>query len=140
AVWWAQILAEVRERLFAVGSPLRRFDDSHFRLFMLVSMIVAGGVLGAQAAFSYYFVRITPEQYIQLQTYFPVATLVGLTAWTMFARVMTGDLRSYLAVSRGEMKNEAPPAAVIYKRAQALPYRLALLTIIVWFVIALVGA
>jgi signal transduction histidine kinase len=140
AVWWAKILAEVRDRLFAVGSPLRRFDDHHFRRFTLVSMIVAGGVLGAQAAFAYYFVRITREQYLQLETYFPVATLVGIAAWTLFARAMTGDLRSYLAVSRGEAKSEAPPAAAIYRRAQALPYRLALLTIIVWFVISAVGA
>src|SRR5262249_43744753 len=59
AVWSAQILGEVRARLFAAGSPLKRFDDGHFRLFMLVSMIVAGGVLAAQAAFAYYFVPIT---------------------------------------------------------------------------------
>jgi signal transduction histidine kinase len=140
AVWWTKILGEVRDRLFAVGSPLRRFDDGHFRRFTLVAMIVAGGVLGAQAAFAYYFVRITREQYLQLETYFPVATFVGLAAWTLFARLMTGHLRSYLAVSRGELRAEAPPAALIYRRAQALPYRLALLTILVWLVIAVVGA
>jgi signal transduction histidine kinase len=141
AVWWAQILAEMRVRLFAVGSPLKRFDDSHFRRFMLVAMIIAGGVLAAQAAFAYYFV-LGPrdrQQYLQLETYFPVATLAGLAAWSYFARAMTQDLRRYLAVSRGETV-DAPPAAVIYRRAQALPYRLALLTIIVWFVIALVAA
>ena len=54
--------------------------------------------------------------------------------------VMTRDLRRYLAVSRGETASDAPPAAAIYRRAQALPYRLALLTIAVWFVIAIVGA
>ena len=53
---------------------------------------------------------------------------------------MTHDLRRYLAVSRGEQIDDAPPAAVIYRRAQALPYRLAMLTIAVWFVIAAVGA
>ncbi|HSN29823.1 MAG TPA: ATP-binding protein, partial [Kofleriaceae bacterium] len=140
AVWWAQILGEVRGRLFAVGSPLKRFDDSHFRRFLLVAMIVAGGVLAAQAAFAYYFVPITHEQYLQLETYFPVATLAGLVTWTIGARAMTSDLRQYLAVSRGEQPNEAPPAAVIYRRAQALPYRLAMLTIAVWFVISAVGA
>ncbi len=140
AVWWAQILGEVRGRLFAVGSPLKRFDDSHFRRFLLVAMIVAGGVLAAQAAFAYYFVPITHEQYLQLETYFPVATLFGLVTWTIGARAMTSDLRQYLAVSRGEQPNEAPPAAVIYRRAQALPYRLAMLTIAVWFVISAVGA
>ena len=153
ALWWAQILGDVRGRLFAVGSPLKRFDDSHFRRFMLVSMIVAGGVLAAQAAFAYYFV-ITPQQYLQFETYFPVATAIGLVGWIVVARLLTADLRRYLAVSRGETRpratdprgpaasaeREMPPAAFIYRRAQALPYRLALLTIVVWFVIALGGA
>jgi signal transduction histidine kinase len=143
AVWWAQILGEVRGRLFAVGSPLKKFDDSHFRRFLLVAMIVAGGVLAAQAAFAYYFVPITKQQYLQFETYFPVATWVGLLGWTVLARVLTADLRRYLAASRGETRpagTDAPPAAFIYRRAQALPYRLALLTIAVWFLIALGGA
>jgi signal transduction histidine kinase len=138
AVWWAQILGEVRGRLFAVGSPLKKFDESHFRRFLLVAMIVAGGVLAAQAAFAYYFVLNT-QQYLQFQTYFPVATAIGLLAWSIFARLTTSDLRDYLAVSRGETK-EASPAAQIFRRAQGLPYRLALLTIVVWVVIALCGA
>jgi len=140
ALWWAQILGEVRARLFSVGSPLKRFDETHFRRFLLVAMIVAGGVLAAQAAFAYYFVLSdTFPQYLQFQTYYPVATVAGLIAWTVFARMMTSDLRRYLALSRGETR-EAPPAALIYRRAQALPYRLALLTVIVWSVIALGGA
>ena len=139
AVWWTQILGEVQARLFSAGSPLKRFDDSHFRQFTLVAMIVAGGVLAAQAAFAYYFVPITRAQYRQFETYFPIATLVGLATWSLFARVMTGDLRRYLASSRGEAA-EAPPAARIYRRAQALPYRLALLTIVVWAIVSVVGA
>ena len=140
AAWSAQVLGEVRDRLFAAGSPLKRFDDSHYRRFTLVSMIVAGGVLAAQASFAYYFVPITFVQYLQFETYVVVATLAGVTLWLGFARTMTGDLRRYLAASRGEPIDAAPPAAVIYRRAQALPYRLALLTIVVWFVIAVVGA
>ncbi|HZJ63728.1 MAG TPA: ATP-binding protein [Kofleriaceae bacterium] len=141
AVWSAQILGEVRARLFAAGSPLKRFDDSHFRRFMLVSMIVAGGVLAAQAAFAYYFVPITFAQYLQFETYVAAATLVGVTAWLLFARTMTGDLRRYLAVSRGEeLITAAPPAPIIYRRAQALPYRFAVLTISVWLVISVIGA
>ncbi|HEY0991747.1 MAG TPA: ATP-binding protein [Kofleriaceae bacterium] len=141
AVWSAQILGEVRARLFAAGSPLKRFDDSHFRRFMLVSMIVAGGVLAAQAAFAYYFVPITFAQYLQFETYVAAATLVGVTAWLLFARTMTSDLRRYLAVSRGEeLITAAPPAPIIYRRAQALPYRFAVLTISVWLVISVIGA
>jgi signal transduction histidine kinase len=140
AVWWAQILGELRARLFAAGSPLRKFDDSHFRRFVFVAMIVAGGVLGAQAAFAYYFVPITREQYLQLQTYYPIAVIFGLVTWALFARVFTLDLRRYLAVSRGEQMADAPPAATIYRRGQALPYRLAVLTIVVWLIIAVIGA
>ncbi len=148
AVWWAQILGDVRGRLFAVGSPLKKFDESHFRRFLLVAMIVAGGVLASQAAFAWYFVPITTQQYLQFQTYVPVATTIGLIAWTIFARMTTSDLRDYLATSRGPegeprrtgKTKEVSPAAQIFRRAQALPYRLALLTIVVWVLIALCGA
>ena len=140
AVWWAQILGDIRGKLFAAGSPLKKFDDSHFRRFMLVAMIVAGGVLGAQAAFAYYFVPITREQYLQLQTFYPLAAIAGVIGWSLVARVFTFDLRRYLRQSRGEVVEAAPPAAAIYRRAQALPYRLALLTIGVWVLIAIVGA
>jgi len=140
AVWWAQIFGEIRVRLFAAGSPLKRFDDSHFRRFMLVAMIVAGGVLGAQAAFAYYFVPITREQYLQLQTFYPIAAIAGVIGWSLVARMFTFDLRRYLRQSRGEVIEAAPPAAAIYRRAQALPYRLALTTIGVWVLIAIVGA
>jgi signal transduction histidine kinase len=140
AVWSAHILGEVSARLFAAGSPLKRFDDSHFRRFMLVSMIVAGGVLASQAAFAYYFVPITFAQYLQFQTYVAVAACFGITIWLVLARSMTRDLRRYLAASRNEVITAAPPAAVIYRRAQALPYRLAVMTIAVWLVISIIAA
>lgn len=140
AVWYAQIFLEVRHRLFAAGSPLKRFDDSHFRRFLLVAMIVGGGVLASQAAFSYFFVPIRLRQYLQLETYFSIAALSGISVWALFARFMTKDLRRYLAASRGERIEQSPPAAVIYRRAQALPYRLAMLTIAVWFVISIIGS
>lgn len=139
AAWLAHTLGLVREQMFAAGSPLRKFDDGHARYFALISMIVAGGVLAAQSAFVYYLVPISRDQYLQLQTYFPVATLLGVVAWVILARYLTADLRSYLAGSRGEAV-DAPSAAAIYRRGQALPYQLALLTIGVWCVIALVGS
>ncbi len=142
ALWWAEILGAVRIRLFAAGSPLRKFDDSHYRRFLLVAMIVAGGVLAAQSAFAFYFVPITFPQFLQLVTFMPIAALLGVAAWAVFARVLTRDLRKYLAVSRGEGQglDGGPSASDVYRGAQALPYRLALLTLSVWFVIAIVGA
>src|SRR4029079_5204299 len=90
---------------------------------------------------AYYFVPITFAQYLQFETYVATATLVGVTAWLVFARTMTGDPPRYLAVSRGEeLITAAPPAPVIYRRAQALPYRFALLTISVWLPVSPIGA
>ena len=41
ALWLSRILGEVRQRLFAAGSPLKKFDEGHFRRFLLVSMAFA---------------------------------------------------------------------------------------------------
>jgi signal transduction histidine kinase len=141
ALWTAQVLGDVRGRLFASGSPLKKFDESHFRRFVLVAMIVAGGVLAAQAAFAYYFMpELRGEKYLQLEELYPMAVAIGLSVWVVIARTMTRDLRTYLSASRGEPVASPPAAAIVYRRAQALPYRLALLTIGVWCIISLVGA
>ncbi|MEZ4363255.1 MAG: ATP-binding protein [Kofleriaceae bacterium] len=139
AVWWHSILLRVRARLFHAASA-QRFGDAHFRQLLLVTMVVAGGVLAAQAAFTYYFVPISFEQYLQLQTYLPLAAAVGLAAWTLLAHGMTSSLRRYSRSARGEVSAlSSEPAAVIYRRAQEVPYRLALLTIAIWMVIAALG-
>jgi signal transduction histidine kinase len=137
AVWWHSILLSVRERLFRPASLTQRFDEAHFRRLLLVTMVVAGGVLAAQAAFAYYFVPISFEQYLQLQTYMPVATALGLLIWALFARWTTTTLRRYLRNAQGDPRaTTSEPAAVVYRRAQEVPYRLALLTIAIWVAIA----
>ena len=141
ALWTERVLGDVRARLFASGSPLKQFDESHFRRFTLAAMIVAGGVLAAQAAFAHYFMQLSRARYLQLEELYPAATVVGLCVWVAIARAMTRDLRVYLAASRGDGRTgDAPPAAQIYRRAQALPYRLAMLSIGAWIVIALASA
>ncbi len=131
AVWWERILSSVRESLFVASSPLRRFEASHFRHLLMVAMVVSGGVAGSEAAFAYFFVPITHAQYLQIQTYVPLALLVGLLGWTLTARLMTRELRRYLAVARGEgLAASTQPAAVIVRRTQGLPYYLA----VVYFV------
>ncbi len=126
AVWWERILSQVRESLFVASSPLRRFEASHFRHLLMVALVVSGGIAGAEAAFAYFFVPITRAQYLQIQTFVPIALLLGLLGWTLTARLMTRELRRYLAVARGEgLAASTQPAAVIFRRTQGLPYYLA---------------
>lgn len=139
ALWWHSILVDVREQLFRHTAKIRRFDVSHFRLLILVAMVVSGGILAALAAFTYYFVPVRFEQYLQLQTYLPAAAAVGLVLWTLVARAMTVGVRRYLRVARGETNAAVEPAAVLYRRAQELPYKLALVTVGMWMLIAAVG-
>jgi signal transduction histidine kinase len=132
AVWWEQILGDIRESLFVASSPLRRFEASHFRHLVMVVMVVTGGIAASEAAFCYFFVPITRQQFLQVQTFVPIALLVGLLLWTLVARLFTRELRRYLAVARGEgLAASTQPAAVIFRRTQGLPYWLA----VVYFVI-----
>ncbi|MBK7534698.1 MAG: HAMP domain-containing protein [Myxococcales bacterium] len=139
ALWWNSILGGVRESLFRHSAQQQRQDEV-FRQLLLVTMVVAGGVLAAQAAFTYYFVPVSFEQYLQLQTYVPAAAALGLLAWSFLARWLTSGLRQYLASARGEVPGgSAVPAAIVYRRAQEIPYRLALLTFGMWLTIAAIG-
>lgn len=139
ALWWDQILVRVRSSLFQASASDRPHADVGRRL-LLSTMVVSGGVLAAQATFTYYFVPISFDQYLQLQTYLPAAVAVGLLLWATLARWLSRGLRRYLAAARGEVVGgSALPAAMVYRRAQELPYRLSLLTFGMWAVIAAIG-
>jgi len=131
AAWLARIMSRLRAKLFAVSPPLRRFADGYFRRLVLVAAVVWGGILGAQAAFLYYFVPITHTQYLQIETFAPLGGLLGLLAWAAVSWRLTRDLRLYLRAAQVE-GGGVTGAADTYRRAQALPYRLAIGSIGVW--------
>jgi signal transduction histidine kinase len=137
-LWLARILSALRATLFAVTPPLRRFADGYFRRLVMVAVVVWSGILGAQAAFLYYFVPITHAQYLQIATFAPIAGLGVMIAWCVAAWWQTRDLRAYLQVAQGEAGG-ATGATETYRRAQALPYRLGALTIAAWSLYAVVG-
>jgi signal transduction histidine kinase len=139
-VWLSSIMTGLRGRLFAVTPPLRRFADSYFRRLVLVAIVVAAGTLTAQAAFLYYFLPVSHEQYLQIQTYVPAALAVGLVAWVVIARLSTHQFQATLeAAQKDGDPGAADSATLVYKRAQSLPYRLSLIGLGMWIVIA-VGA
>jgi signal transduction histidine kinase len=139
-VWLASIMTALRGRLFAVTPPLRRFADGYFRRLVLVAMVVAAGTLTAQAAFLYYFLPVSHEQYLQIQTYVPVALAVGLVAWVVIARLSTLQFQRTLEAAQEDGAPSAGDnATLVYRRAQALPYRLSLIGLGMWIVIAVGG-
>jgi len=140
ALWIGEILAGVRDRLFAVKPPLRSFADDHFRRLLLVSLVIAAGALAAQAAFLYYFVPVTLEQYLAVETYLPAVAAIGWCGWALIARFQTRALDRYLEAASGDggYAADAGNASQVYRLAQSLPYRLALVAIATWVVIAAV--
>ena len=131
AAWLARILGELRLSVFTVSPPLRRFADAFFRDMVLVIVVVWSGITSAQAAFLFYFVPITHIQFLQVETFVPVAVMVGIFAWLWLTWRHTAPLREYLLLAQsGGGDAEAVPA--IYRRTQALPYRLALYGAGIW--------
>jgi signal transduction histidine kinase len=131
--WLSRIMSRLRSGLFAVSPPLRRFADGYFRRLVLVAAVVWGGILVAQAAFLYYFVPITHTQYLQIETFAPIAGLLSLLGWCALASRLTRDLRNYLRAAQAEGGGVAG-AADTFRRAQALPYRLAVCAVAMWAV------
>ncbi|HUH04647.1 MAG TPA: ATP-binding protein, partial [Kofleriaceae bacterium] len=143
AVWYAVILGRVRERLFSGITPVRRFADGYFGRLVLIALVVCGATLAGVSAFLFYFLPITHEQYLQIGTYFPIAAAIGLVGWVFIARRFTREIDAYLAEHAGGVKPGATPDATsssVYRRAQSLPYRLALTSLVMWVVIGGVGA
>ena len=140
ALWIGRILDAVRARLFVVTPPLRGYADDHFRRLLLMSLTIASGALALHAAFLYYFVPITHEQYLALETYLPAAAAIGWCGWALAARRLTRPLGRYLAAAIGDGGDagQAGNATQVYRLAQSLPYRLATVGLVLWAAITLV--
>jgi len=142
ALWVGRVLDAVRARLFVVNPPLRGYADDHFRRLLLMSLVIAAGGLAMHAAFLYYFVPITHEQYLALETYLPSMAAGGWCAWTLAARRLTRPLGRYLEAAAGDGGDaaQAGNATQVYRLAQSLPYRLALVGLGAWALITFATA
>ncbi|MBK9030106.1 MAG: HAMP domain-containing protein [Myxococcales bacterium] len=140
AAWLDRVLRGVRARVFVITPPVRIFADEHFRQLLLVSIGAAAGALIMQSAFLYYFVPISFEHYLGIETYLPGAAALGWAAWAAIAHWQTRPLVRYLAAASGDGgdASEVGNATSVYRLAQALPYRLAAASLTIWIVIALV--
>ena len=149
AVWYAAVLSAVRMRLFPDRTWIQRFADGYFGRLVLVAVAVFGATLAAIAAFLHYFLPISLQQYLEIQTYFPAAVILGLGVWWLVARRSSREIRRYLDAGEGvEQRTEGtgapagdrPTALSVYRLAQSQPYRLALVSLAIWAVIIAIGA
>ncbi len=145
SAWTAQILASLKPLLFPGLEPLRYFADTYFERLIKISLVIAAVGLAAIAGFIYFFLPITFEQYLLLQTYFPL--LLGLTTviWYLMARRFRGPIDVYLEAAvygdpRDRPGSTDPRAPAAYRAAQALGYKLAASKVAFWTVAALAAS
>ncbi len=140
-VWYTASLGVFRDRLFGDMQPLRRFIDGYRGRLVLVALVVGGGTLASICAFLYYFLPISLEQYLQICTYLPVASALGVLLWIAMARRLRRPMVSYLDHEAGvSLGSGITNATAVYRQAQSLPYRLAATSLTIWIVIIAIGA
>lgn len=158
ALWYAAILEAIRVQLFPDRNRLQHFADAYFGRLVLVALVVWGGAAVAMAGFLFYLLPINLEQYLAMQTYFPVALTLAMVLWVIAARRMARGLEGYFQAkldggpeptsrssSRARYRtgkqsgkkaskggDGEPSAILVYRRAQSLPYRLAMAGLALW--------
>jgi len=149
SVWYHAILYRLRARLFSGVPPLQRFADGYYEALVHVAMVVSGTTAAAVAAFAYYFLPISLEQYLQLQVIVPAALLVALGGMALYTHRARRTIDAYLRGPRRAAERDPgesgagsgePSATSVYRRGQGLPYRLALAHLALWVVTGLAAA
>jgi signal transduction histidine kinase len=138
---YARILGRVRDALLPDADPLKLFRDLHRPRLVRGALATGALAIIAVAAFTHFFLPLNLEQYLRLETYFPVLAAILTVVWALLARRLLTPIARYLAAATdGDLKarptREDPRAVVAYRTAQALPYQLAMIKVAV----ALVGA
>jgi signal transduction histidine kinase len=134
AAWTARLVRRLRGPLFPGVEPLKLLADRFQRRLALVALLVGAGAIAAFSGFIYDFLPIRPEEYLEIQTFFPGLVLVATVAWMVWARRAGRPVATYLA---GQLAGQAipdsdPSVAVAYRGAQSLPYRLAGARLLAW--------
>jgi len=130
STWYARLLLAVRVRVFRRLRVFRLFSDRYRLQLHFVELAVSGGAVAAALAFLYYSGGVTPEQFRDFLVALPLVGLVALVTWLVVARVAVRDIDDYVRAVDEAREPERP--TVVYRRAQALPYRLAVFNFVLW--------
>jgi signal transduction histidine kinase len=134
AAWTARLVARLRGPLFPSVEPLKLLADRFFRRLVLIALLVGAGAIAAFTGFIYYFLPLRPEEYLEVQTFFPGLVLVATVAWMLWAHHASRPVAGYLRWQLGgrEMSDSDPRVVAAYRGAQSLPYRLAGARLAAW--------
>jgi len=136
AAWYRRELAVVRRDLFPDVSELRGFADGYRARLIEIGLLVIAGAAVAVTGFAFYFLRLTPARYLELQLLLPAATFVVSAAYCGLVALWTRPVTAYLARLEGDRPSDIRGAPRVFRRAQVLPYRLAAATIGLWLAAA----
>jgi len=138
---WARILDGVRRALLPDAEPLRLLHELYRRRLVRASLATSALGVAATAAFTYFFLPLNLEHYVELETWFPLTIVPLVVAWLAVAQRLCRPLERYLAAATAPDRREHPSrddprARAAYRAAQALPYQLGAAKL----AIAIVGA
>jgi signal transduction histidine kinase len=139
ALYYQRLLEQVRDALLPDLDPVRRFAEVYRARLVLAALATGAlGILGL-SAFTYFFIPINLEQYLRLQTYFPLTVGALLVGWYAYFRRLLRPIDAYLAAALSAVAAEQPTrqdprALAAYRAAQTIPYRLAIAKVISWVV------
>src|SRR5439155_8822613 len=106
-------------------SPGRRASLGRPRVLPHPRPALTLGVL-AVGAFTYFFIPINLEQYVRLETWFPLSIAVLSVGWWLWERRLLEPIDRYLepALGKSPPARDDPRAVAAYRPAQTLPYSL----------------
>ena len=139
ALAYERILERTRAALLPDLDGLRIFADAyHERLWLAAFATGACGIFGI-AAFTYFFIPVNLEQYVRLETYYPLTVAALTAAWLLYLRAVPVPIDRYLdaALSRkpaDQLLRDDPRALTAYRAAQSIPYKLALAKVGFWLI------
>jgi signal transduction histidine kinase len=139
ALAYERVLARVRAALLPDLDTLRVFADSYKEKLVMAALTTgAFGIFGI-AAFTYFFIPVNLEQYVRLETFYPITVLVLTAGWWLYLRVLPAPIDRYLEAALStrtadQPKRDDPRALAAYRAAQSIPYKLALSKVAFWLV------
>jgi signal transduction histidine kinase len=139
ALAYQRILERTRAALLPDFDALRVFADSYRERLALAALATGAlGIFGI-AAFTYFFVPINLEQYVRLETYYPLTIVALSLAWWLYLRAVPRPIDRYLDAVLSTRPSEQPlredpRALAAYRAAQSIPYKLALAKVASWLV------